>query len=329
MMKKLLYLLLILPLVGISQTNVYSYDFSSPTATMVGTDGWIRTNQSTSASTTALWSVASYAAGTVTATAPATPFQDQAYAVGDAYPIPLGQDGGENGFALVNYASTTSTATSGATISNWLISPVVNVENGDVVTFYTRIGKPSAASFADRLQFRMSTTGANSTAPSTGPTGVGSFTNLLVDVNPNLNLTDYPFVWTQYSYTVTGLNAPTDIKFAFRYFVTNGGTNGSNSDIIGIDTFSVDRPTASAQDFFASNFTLYPNPVKSIINLSSTNGSSIDNVKLTDINGRIVSDTNFSSTQNAEINVANLAAGVYFVKIQSEKGIGTTKIVKN
>lgn len=330
-MKKLLYLFMMIPVLGVSQTNVYNYGFASPTATMIGADGWSRLNRSTSPSTTALWSVANYTTATVTTTSGGNPFQTQAYTTGQTTPIPNGQAGGANSFALVNYSSTTSTASSGATISNWLMSPLVNVQNGDVVTFYTRLGKYSAtgtASYADNLELRMSTNGAFTADPAADPFATGDYTNLLVAVNPFLDLTSYPTTWTQYSYTVAGLSGPTDVKFAFRYFVTDGGTNGSNSDIIGIDTFSVDRPTATTQDFFASNFSIQPNPVNDVFTLTAKNGSAIENIKVIDINGRVVNEINVSGSESIQVNVSDLNSGVYFVKVQSELGVGTSKIVK-
>ena len=328
-MKKLLYFLLLVPIFGISQTNVYNYGFGSPTATMTGADGWTRLNRSTSASTTSLWTVGTYTAVTVSATVNATPFQDQAYAVGATCPIPNGQAGGANSFALVNYTSTGSQAATGATISNWLFSPIVNVQNGDVVTFYTRIGKFGSASYPDNLQLRMSTNGAFTTDPAADPFAVGDYTNLLAEVNPNLDLTSYPTTWTQYSYTVAGLTGLTDVKFAFRYFVTDGGPNGNNSDIIGIDSFSVARPTAANQDFFSSNFSLSPNPVKDIFTVNAKNNIAIQNIKVVDINGRIVNElNNINSSDAMQVNIGELNAGVYFVKVQTELGVGTSKIIK-
>jgi len=332
MMKKLLYFLLLIPIFGISQTNVYSYGFGSPTATMTGADGWTRLNRSTSASTTSLWTVPTFTSFTVTAasgTGAPTPFQDQAYGIGSTCPIPNGQAGGPNSFALVNFTSTGSQAATGATISNWLFSPIVNVQNGDVVTFYTRIGKFDQAAYADNLQLRMSTNGAFTTDPAADPFAVGDYTNLLVEVNPNLDLTSYPTTWTQYSYTVAGLSGPSDVKFAFRYFVTDGGPNGNNSDIIGIDSFSVARPSAANQDFFSNNFTLSPNPVNDVFTVNAKNNVAIQNISVTDLNGRVVNEVNNSNSTDAmQVNIANLNAGVYFVKVQTESGVGTSKIIK-
>ncbi|WP_298221589.1 choice-of-anchor J domain-containing protein [Flavobacterium sp.] len=305
--------------------NLYSYNFDNPTASLP-TDGWVRTNQSTSASTT-LWTVASYAAVTVSATVQALPFQNQAYTTGQTCPPPNGQDATPNKFALVNFTSTSSTAATGATISNWLISPIVTVDNGDVISFYTRLGKFSAtgtASFPDNLQLRMSTNGAFTTDPAGGPTNVGDYTEVLVDVNPALDLTSYPTSWEQFTYIVTGLTGPTDVKLAFRYFVTDGGSNGNNSDIIGLDTFSVDRPL-STDSFFKGNFAATPNPANDVLNITNHSNIAVNAIQITDMNGRVVKEVKGMTSQ---INVSELNAGVYFLKVSTDQGTGTTKIIK-
>ena len=325
MMKKLLYLFILLPFAALAQ-NQYNYGFSGTTADLT-TAGWVRTNQSTAASTT-LWTVASYTPVTVSATVQALPFSTQAYAVGQSCPVPVGQTGGNNSFALVNFTSTSSTATTGATISNWLISPSITVQNGDVVSFYSRIGKFSAtntASYPDNLQLRMSTNGAFTADPTGGPDAVGDYSEVLVDINPNFNLTSYPATWTLYSYTVSGLDLPTECKFAFRYYVTDGGPQGNNSDIIGLDTFSVDRPLAT-NDFFKGNFSVYPNPATSVLNIANRNNLEVTSAVITDVNGRVVSQVNGTV---AQINIADLTAGVYFLKVTTTQGVGTTRVVKN
>ena len=325
MMKKLLYLFMVLPFVALAQ-NQYNYGFSGTTANMT-TAGWVRTNQSTSPSTT-LWTVASYTPVTISATQLTLPFSTQTYATGQSCPAPSGQAGGTNSFALVNYTSTSSTLAAGATISNWLISPIITVQNGDVISFWSRIGKFSAtntASYADDLQLRMSTNGSFTADPTTGPADTGDYSEVLVDINPNFNLTSYPATWTQYSYTISGLDVPTDCKFAFRYYVTDGGLNGSNSDIIGIDTFSVDRPLAT-NDFFKGNFSVYPNPATNVLNIANRNNLEITSAQITDVNGRVVNQATGAISQ---INIADLTAGVYFLKLTTSQGVGTTRVVKN
>jgi hypothetical protein len=143
--------------------------------------------------------------------------------------IPPAQAGPALSCALVNFQSTTGVGT----ISNWLLTPVRTLNNGDTVSFYTRT---VSHQFPDRLQLRLSLSGASNDVGATA-TSVGVFTTLLVDVNPNYGA-EYPLVWTQFSVTLTGLSGPTSGRFAFRYFVENGGPDGTNSNIIGLDTFA-------------------------------------------------------------------------------------------
>jgi len=228
-------------------------------------------------------------------------------------------------YAYVNFNSTTGTGV----ISNWLITPPINLINGDVVSFYAIKGLSGGTTvYPDALQMRISTNGAASAAP-VGATGLGDYTNLAVDINPGLTTTDFPTVWTQYTYTVTGLPVETSCRVAFRYTVpTSAGPLGNNSDQIGIDQYSIDRPAASTEDFFTSNFSIYPNPATDVLNIASKNGVAIESVQILDINGRIVNQ-NSSSSDAVQVNVSNLNAGVYFVKVQSELGVGTSKFIKN
>ncbi len=118
------------------------------------------------------------------------------------------------------------------TISNWLFTPNITLTNGDIFTFWSRT--VDASSFPDRLEVRMSTNGASVNAGVTN-VSVGDFTTLLLTINPGLTPAGYPNVWTQYTITISGLGAPTSGRMAFRYFVTNGGPSGTNSDYIGVD----------------------------------------------------------------------------------------------
>jgi hypothetical protein len=157
------------------------------------------------------------------------------------------QAGAPTAYIGANFNSTTGANT----ISTWLVSPQVNFGTGATLSFWTRT--VTASPFPDRLEVRLSTAGA-STNVGTGPTGVGDFTNLLTTVNPNLvtttncpitPTTGYPDTWCQITVTNAG-GIPTtgSGRIAFRYFVTNGGPDGANSNYIGIDTFSFDEGVA-------------------------------------------------------------------------------------
>ena len=122
-----------------------------------------------------------------------------------------------------------------AEISNWLITPTLSFDNGDVVSFFTRtIG---GSTYPDRLELRFSDVGGTDVGATAA--SVGSFTTLLLEVNPTLATGGYPEDWTMFSATISGLSGTTDGAIAFRYVVSNGGPFGSNSNYIGIDSFSI------------------------------------------------------------------------------------------
>lgn len=230
-----------------------------------------------------------------------------------------GYNGGQTGYIGANFNSTSGSGI----ISNWLMSPTITLENGDIISFYTRTA--TGSTWADNLEMRISTAGATSVNPS-GSTGIGDYTLLAVTVNTVFpTASGYPQTWTQYTYTVTGLSGATSCRIAFRYTVpTSAGPSGNYSNYIGIDAFSVDRPLSS-DSFFKNNFSIYPNPVNDMLNISMKNEITINNLSITDLNGRVVS----SSDSSTSIDVSSLSSGVYFISVETNEGKGTSKFVKN
>ncbi len=124
--------------------------------------------------------------------------------------------------------------TGGSQISNWLMTPELDLSNGDVLRFWTRT--VTGSTFPDRLQVRLSLAGA-SVDVGTAPLDVGDFTTLLLDINETLTAGGYPDVWTPYTVTLSAIPAGSTGRLAFRYYVpTDAGPTGSNSNYIGIDT---------------------------------------------------------------------------------------------
>jgi hypothetical protein len=147
--------------------------------------------------------------------------------------------GNRAGFIGADYTSTSAAA---GEISNWALSPVVTMQNGDTITFYTRAvqyddGAGDSTDYSNRLQVRASINGS-SFSTGTGD-GSGDFTKLLLDINPTYQQSSlltpvpnaYPAYWTRFQALVYGLDKPTQGRFAFRYFVQGGGNNGLGSGV--------------------------------------------------------------------------------------------------
>ena len=146
------------------------------------------------------------------------------------------QAGPSDSYIAANFNNTTGVGI----ISNWLITPELNLSNGDLFNFYTRAAEDI---FPDRLQVRLSTNGA-STDVGSAATDVGDFSTLLLDINPALTTTGYPTDWTQYSLLLSGLTGGETGRIGLRYFVTSAGPSGANSNYIGIDSVEYIAVTA-------------------------------------------------------------------------------------
>ena len=82
--------------------------------------------------------------------------------------------------------------------------------------------------------------------------------------------------------------------------------------------------TTSVESVAIQNLTIFPNPVKDILNITAE--SPINKVEIYNTDGKMM-------MQNAhfagEMNVSSLAEGVYMVKIYTAKGVETVKIIKD
>ncbi|MDR2979844.1 MAG: T9SS type A sorting domain-containing protein [Bacteroidales bacterium] len=85
-------------------------------------------------------------------------------------------------------------------------------------------------------------------------------------------------------------------------------------------------------ELLRQNIKVYPNPVKDELNIESGVSTAlnnqevrVENVEIVDLQGKTVIST---SLDNHSINVSSLSAGVYFLKINTDKGEHTVKIVK-
>ncbi len=138
------------------------------------------------------------------------------------------QAGAANSYVGSNFEA----AALGGNISVWLISPVLTLNDGDIISFYTQA---VGAGFPDRLELRLSASGASTDVGATD-VSVGDFTGLLTTINPTLDPSGYPSAWTQINQVVSGLGGPTSGRFAFRSFVPDTNVNGN---YLGIDTLVV------------------------------------------------------------------------------------------
>ena len=148
----------------------------------------------------------------------------------------LAHAGPDNSYMGVSFTNA-GTFTVNDVISTWMISPVLNLENGNVISFYTRTVDMSL--FPDRLDIRLSTNGASANVGSNAFT-VGDFTTSLMTINPGLMVGGYPQEWTQFNVEIEGLAEATEGRFALHYFIEDLSIN---AEAIGIDTLTYGIPS--------------------------------------------------------------------------------------
>lgn len=75
-------------------------------------------------------------------------------------------------------------------------------------------------------------------------------------------------------------------------------------------------------------FSIYPNPANDVLHVALNKADSHCNIVVTDLSGRQVYLQSAISNLQSEINISSLNTGIYIVSIQSNKGVSTTKLVK-
>lgn len=82
--------------------------------------------------------------------------------------------------------------------------------------------------------------------------------------------------------------------------------------------------TVSTQDFFAQNFSMYPNPVTDVLNVDSVNGLNANEIRVMDLTGKVLKVQKDASS----VNVSDLATGTYLIEITTNEGKATSKFIK-
>jgi len=75
------------------------------------------------------------------------------------------------------------------------------------------------------------------------------------------------------------------------------------------------------KDNSVSEVNVYPNPANNVLNITAQN---IETLKVLNIAGQVI-DNQVVNNNNAEINVSNYSAGIYFVQVRTDKGFFTKK----
>lgn len=74
-------------------------------------------------------------------------------------------------------------------------------------------------------------------------------------------------------------------------------------------------------------FTIYPNPATSKILLLNFNASDQTNMRISTFDGQIIMQKAYHNQDKIEIDISGLSAGIYIIKVHSDKGVETKKLI--
>ena len=214
----------------------------------------------------------------------------------EASPSPV--EGYSGKVAQYNTASSTTTGQTATVGSNYSVGDF-NLTEGQDYTFSIRFGKslPQAT--------------ANITIYITTPEGGGDYITL--------GTQDIPGTIVNFSQTFTAyISGPHKILIIV--------TSVTNSGYVYLDEITLQAAaTATTKENMLSALSLYPNPVKDVLNLNYK--EAIDTVKIYSNTGQLIVSENPNAAQ-ASVNLDKLATGVYFVNVISGGLTKQSKIFK-
>ncbi|MCB0464363.1 MAG: T9SS type A sorting domain-containing protein [Aequorivita sp.] len=130
-------------------------------------------------------------------------------------------------------------------------------------------------------------------------------------INSNLVFENHPFAFgTQTFESLAAID-----------FYSASPTNEGYIDVVEI----LDQTTVGTEDFDATVFSVYPNPVKNVLNIQSM--AVVETVEIYDIMGKLLISEK-PATISPNINTSNLSPGTYLAKVTIGDASKTVKIIK-
>lgn len=115
---------------------------------------------------------------------------------------------------------------------------------------------------------------------------------------------------------------------AYIAFVYNGDDNASETTTIQVDNVMVTAGSTGLQDQQENEFSIYPNPASSLLNINSD--KTIDHIVISDITGQVVKTKHGHEQSSLSMNIRDLPAGIYMTGIYTTNGdLSTYKFVKH
>ena len=83
----------------------------------------------------------------------------------------------------------------------------------------------------------------------------------------------------------------------------------------------------NTDEAYSDKFAVYPNPAKDFVNIELAEPFDALQVGLYDTMGRLISEDSYSEEKRIQLDVSNIAAGIYYVKIADGQNSTTRKLI--
>lgn len=204
---------------------------------------------------------------------------------------------GHSGVGLLTSASYSSGA---LTPDNWVITPQINLTGVSHVSLWVAGQDPAWS--GEHYGIYISTTG----------TAVANFTLLFEETLP---ATETALTWYNKQHNLAAYSG--NVYIAIRHF------NSTDMFRLNLDDVSV-TAGVGVDELGLTEVNIYPNPTSDVLHVAADGYST---VSITNMLGQVISTKKISDTQFT-LNVADLTSGVYFVRLQGERGTTSKKFIK-
>lgn len=167
--------------------------------------------------------------------------------------------------------------------------------------------------------------------------GIGTNADLTIESGDTVIWT-----WTSPNHTVendpdgtsvetfdSGILGPNGSTFSHTFTVV--GDNDYYCSIHGAASMSgtiTVEPSLSVEEDNLANFKMIPNPATSLLNIQFSEVISRGDIEVFTLLGKQVATKTFENTREVQMDIANLASGLYLVSIRSENTIQTRRFIK-
>lgn len=194
--------------------------------------------------------------------------------------------------------------------NDWLISPVVQLGTGNILSFWVK----NLSNCYGNERYRVGIYTGNGT-----PTSPTDF--VLIGGSPTAYSASYP------NWNVRIVNIPA----SFNDQQVRIGIQCVSADayFFMIDDFKITATSLSVNENLNEKFSMYPNPASTVVSIANLDKIAVQSVTIADLNGRVMKTVELNGVEATDINVSDLATGVYLFNIATEEGIATKKFIKN